>query len=432
TSGTLDVQYGGTGATTFTQYGVVYGNGTGALGVTAAGSTGQCLLGNTSGAPTWGSCTSGGGISGSGTTGALPKFTASNTLGDSIITESGAAISVGGTISATNLSGTNTGDVTISGQNYVSLAGQALTINAVNLATANVTGNLPVTNLNGGSGADATTFWRGDGSWATVPNGSVSGLTDTDITSPTTAQVLIYNGSEWQNRTVSSDITISSTGVATIADDAVTTAKILNGNVTNAKLANSSLTVSAGTGLSGGGAVSLGGTTTIDLADTAVTIGSYGSASQVATFTVDQQGRLTTAGQTNIAISATQVTSGELDDARLSSDVSLLGQSIQDGEVDDDLTISAAGSVDDGALSSNVTLQGNTFNGNNQLVQLNASGLLPALNGSLLTNLSADSITSGTLDVQYGGTGATTFTQYGVVYGNGTGALGVTAAGSTG
>lgn len=43
--------YGGTGATTFPSNGVLYGNGTGALQATAAGTNGQLLLGVTAGAP---------------------------------------------------------------------------------------------------------------------------------------------------------------------------------------------------------------------------------------------------------------------------------------------------------------------------------------------------------------------------------------------
>lgn len=63
--------------------------------------------------------------------------------------------------------------------------------------------------------------------------------------------------------------------------------------------------VSTGTGLSGGGDLSTD--RTLALADTAVTPNSYGSATQVATFTVDQQGRLTAASNATIAIANTAV-----------------------------------------------------------------------------------------------------------------------------
>ena len=83
--------------------------------------------------------------------------------------------------------------------------------------------------------------------------------------------------------------------------------------------------ITAGTGLSGTLDTQSGAhTQTIDLANTAVTAGSYGSATAIPTFTVDAQGRLTTAGTVSITTSLT------IDGDSTTQDVSL---------ADDDLKI---------------------------------------------------------------------------------------------
>jgi hypothetical protein len=72
----------------------------------------------------------------------------------------------------------------------------------------------------------------------------------------------------------------------------------------------------AGSYLAGTGLTLTGNT--FSITNTAVTAAAYGSASQVATFTVNAQGQLTLAANASIAIAASQVTSGTIDSARLS------------------------------------------------------------------------------------------------------------------
>nr|BFD60765.1 hypothetical protein CKG001_28720 [Bdellovibrio sp. CKG001] len=96
-----------------------------------------------------------------------------------------------------------------------------------------------------------------------------------DTTGLATGQVLKYDGSKW----------------APAADNDSNS----GGTVTN---------IATGTGLSGGPISTTG---TISLANTSVTPNSYGSTTQVATFTVDAQGRLTAAANQAIAFPVTTV-----------------------------------------------------------------------------------------------------------------------------
>jgi hypothetical protein len=94
-------------------------------------------------------------------------------------------------------------------------------------------------------------------------------------------------------------------------DSIPTNGQLLIGNGTNYTLN----TLTAGTGIN---VTNGAGSVAVKIADTGVTAGSYGTASNVPSYAVNAQGQLTSSSNTPIAIDATQITTGTINTARIS------------------------------------------------------------------------------------------------------------------
>jgi len=241
----------------------------------------------------------------------------------------GLVIVNGSTFTQTTLGGTSNQIVVTNGNAGAGAPTFSLANNPILPGNASVT--VPIGSTAQRSGGNGAFRYNSDsglfegytaGAWTPFTTGGGAGVTSISTGTGLTGGPITTTG------TISIDSTVVTlTGTQTLTNKTISGASNTLSNIANASLSNSTITINGnavslggsttvtatasnaltiGTGLSG---TSYNGSTavTIAIANTTVTAAAYGSASSVATFTVNGQGQLTAAATTAIAISNSQV-----------------------------------------------------------------------------------------------------------------------------
>lgn len=227
-------------------------------------------------------------------------------------------------------------------------------------------------------------FYSDNGTNINISAGSGQSLSIegyTPGTFPEAGQGLNLVSNEFNVLTDDATIEIDAFNKLSLKNGGITSNKLANSAVTNEKLANSSLTITTGTGLSGGGSVSLGYSTTLSLTNNSITLTAGDGLSGGATVSLG--------GSTSFAVNSSVV--------RTTGNQSITGDKtfekvILDGGINDVSIIANTGTtapytltlpVDDGASNQILSTNGsgalswvNPVSGSNKYIQYNDNGVL--------------------------------------------------------